>query len=100
MEWNGTGGFRKRWSRESIRVWKDVGILREMLEMLECGIAKHQSMENIRKHQKTLENTSGKLENTYLCLFMLNCIDFQVVNKKHKQNKQDLLLILDLNFIQ
>ena len=43
-------------------------------------------------------STSGKLKNTYLCLIVLNCIDF--VNKKHKQNKQEFLLILDLNFIQ
>ena len=52
LEWNGTGGFRKHWSRESIRVQRDVGRLQETLEMLECGIGKHWSMENIGKHQK------------------------------------------------
>ena len=45
MEW--TGGFRKCRSRESIRVWKDIGRLRETSETLECGIGKHRSMENI-----------------------------------------------------
>ena len=48
LEWNGTGGFRKRQSRESIGVQKDVGRLQETLEMSECGIGKRQSMENIR----------------------------------------------------
>ena len=56
LEWNGTGGFRKCRSRESIGVWKDVRRLQEMLEMLECGIGKRQSMENIRKHWETLGN--------------------------------------------
>ena len=49
LEWNGAGGFRKRWSRESIGVQKDVRRLREMSE---CGIGKRWSMENIRKCQK------------------------------------------------
>ena len=43
--WNGTGGFWKHQSRENIGVQ----------ETSECRIGKHQSMENIRKHQKTSE---------------------------------------------
>ena len=50
LEWNGTGGFWKCQSRESIRVQKDIRRLWEMSEMLECGIGKHWSMENIGKH--------------------------------------------------
>ena len=49
LEWNGTGGFWKRWSRESIGVRKDVGRLWEMSEMLECRIGKCRSMENAGK---------------------------------------------------
>ena len=52
LEWNGTGGFQKHRSRESIGVQKDVGRLWETLETSECGIGEHQSMENIRKHWK------------------------------------------------
>ena len=52
MEWNGTGGFQKHQSRESIRAWKDVRRLQEMSETSECRIGKHWSMENIRKHWK------------------------------------------------
>ena len=55
LEWNGTGGFRKRQSRESIGVQKDVGRLWETSETSECGIGKHWSMENIGKYRKTLE---------------------------------------------
>ena len=69
LEWNGTGGFWKRRSRESIGVWKDVRRLWEMLEMSECGIGKRQSMENFgnvrnvrvwnRKTSETLECEIG-----------------------------------------
>ena len=52
LEWNGTGGFQKHRSRESIRVQKDVGRLQETSETSECRIGKHRSMENIRKHRK------------------------------------------------
>ena len=45
--WNGTGGFWKHRSRENIGVWKDVG---RLWEMLECGIGKRWSMENVGKH--------------------------------------------------
>ena len=38
---------------------KDFGRLQEMSEMLECGIGKHWSMENIRKHR----GTSGNIGN-------------------------------------
>ena len=65
LEWNGTGGFRKHWSRESIRVWKDIGRLQEMSEMLECGIGKCQSMENIGNvrvwNRKTLETSECEI---------------------------------------
>ena len=62
LEWNGTGGFRKCRSRESIRVQKDVRRLQETSETLECGIGKHQSMENIRKHWKHQSMTSETSE--------------------------------------
>ena len=52
LEWNGTGGFQKCRSRESIRVWKDIGRLWETSEMSECGIGKHWSMDNVGKYQK------------------------------------------------
>ena len=45
LERNGTGGFQKRQSRESIGVRKDVGRLWETSEMSEHGIGKHRSME-------------------------------------------------------
>ena len=38
LEWNGTGGFQKHQSRESIGVWKDVRRLWETSETLECEI--------------------------------------------------------------
>ena len=44
-----------------------------------------------------LPNTSGKLKNAYSCLIILSCPNFE--DKKHKQNKWDFLLILDINFI-
>ena len=52
LEWNGTGGFRKCWSRESIGVRKDVRRLREASETSECRIGKRRSMENVEKHRK------------------------------------------------
>ena len=52
LEWNGTGGFQKCWSRESIRVRKDIRRLQETSEMLECGIGKHREY---GKHWKTSE---------------------------------------------
>ena len=54
LEWNRTGGFRKRQSRESIGVQKDVGRLREMSEMLECGVRNRKTLE-YGKHRKTSE---------------------------------------------
>ena len=47
LEWNGTAGFWKCRSRESIGVQKDVRRLWETSETSECGIGKHRSMENI-----------------------------------------------------
>ena len=62
LEWNGTGGFRKRQSRESIRVQKDVGKLWKTSETSECRIGKHWSMENIGKHRKWNGKTSETSE--------------------------------------
>ena len=54
LEWNGTGGFWKHQSRESIRVWKTVGNAGNVRvwnrKTSEYG--KHQSMENIGKCQR------------------------------------------------
>ena len=47
LEWNGTGGCQKHWSRENVRVWKDVRKVWETSETSECGIGKCQ------KHQST-----------------------------------------------
>ena len=62
LEWNGTGGFRKRRSRESIGVWKDV---RRLQETSECGIGKRRSMENIGNvrvwNRKTLETSECEI---------------------------------------
>ena len=41
LEWNETGGFQKRRSKESIGVWEDIGKCQKMLEMSEYGIGRH-----------------------------------------------------------